>query len=91
MMHKRIPETKENKQMPIPTYIVELIRPPSEMMREGISTPPTTEANLAIVIFRPNANPSSLPLNHEEIIVDYETDMHSPPRPNITRPVSIVA
>ncbi len=51
--------------------------------------PPKTDASLDTVIFNPNANPSSLPLNHCEIIADYATDMHSPPSPKTTRPVSI--
>ena len=65
-----MPDTKEKTQMPIPTYIVELIRPPSATISEGIKTPPTTDANRATVMLSPNANPSSLPLNQDEIIVD---------------------
>jgi hypothetical protein len=54
----------------------------------GIIIPPKTEAISAIFI--PNANASSLPLNHREIIADYATDILSPPRPNITLPKIII-
>ena len=66
----RMPAIKEKIQIASPTTIVEFISPSSFRIKIGIRTPPTTEASLATVILRPNANPSSLPLNHAEMIAD---------------------
>ena len=85
-----MPENSEKTQIPNPTHITELIKPLSWAIRRGSATPPKTDANLATVILRPRANPSSFPLNHYEIIADCATDMHSPPRPNIPLPESII-
>ena len=84
-----MPENREKTQIPNPTHITELIKPLSCAIRRGSATPPKTDANLATVILRPSANPSSLPLNHYDIIADCATDIHSPPRPNIPLPESI--
>jgi hypothetical protein len=65
-----MPAINEKIQIPSPTTMVELISPSSFRINIGIKTPPTTDASLATVMLSPSAKPSSLPLNHAEMIAD---------------------
>jgi len=67
---KRMPAISEKMQIARPTSIVEFMRPLSLIISEGISTPPTTDASLATVMFRPSAKPNSFPLNQADIMAD---------------------
>ena len=87
---RTIPAIREIMQIPVPSIITVLINPSSLFMSRGSATPPKTEESLEIVRLRPRAKPSSLPLNHCDIIADYDTDIHSPPNPNITLPASMI-
>lgn len=58
------PANNEKMQIAVPTHIVELIKPSSELISLGVTIPPNTDAKRATVRFKPSANPSSLPANH---------------------------
>ena len=59
------------------------------LYKTGIILPEIAALNLANEFVKPNAKPSSFPLNHFEIMADYAIEEFSPPMPNTTLPSNI--